>query len=378
LAGCATGSRADRERPADWEQEEAAAVTLAPLALPVPEPVPIAPVPGIATDQPSETWIPLGSWCQASGWAAPHLLTPSSPTYAVSTPNGVLVVRTGNGSVRWDGLEVRLGFAPQMMDGQPCVHTLDLAKTLEPLSVRVSASCVETNLTIVIDPGHGGADSGARSVLGYGYEKDFTLDWARRVGTLLADNGWQVFLTRTADVDLPLANRVALAEECKADLFLSLHFNSAAPDERQAGLETYCLTPTGLPSNVSRGYGDDPALAFPNNAFDAQNLQLALRVHRALLRVNGRLDRGVRRARFLGVLRGQNRPAVLVEGGYLSNPSEARRIADPEYRQRLAEGIAQAVTEQSEAQGAKSDGGNRGIKDPTRRADAALSRRLSP
>ena len=131
-------------------------------------------------------------------------------------------------------------------------------------------------------------------------------------------------------------------------MFLSLHFNSSAPNDQQAGLETYCLTPTGMPSTVTRGYDDDPALAFPNNAFDAQNLQLALRVHRALLQVNGRLDRGVRRARYLGVLRGQNRPAILVEGGYLSNPHEARRIADPAYRQKLAEAVARALVVQPE------------------------------
>ena len=87
---------------------------------------------------------------------------------------------------------------------------------------------------------------------------------------------------------------------------------------------------------MTRSFSDDPGLAFPNNAFDAQNLQFALQVHRALLQVNGRLDRGVRRARYLSVLRGQNRPAILVEGGYLSNPLEARRIANPDYRQRSA------------------------------------------
>jgi N-acetylmuramoyl-L-alanine amidase len=122
-----------------------------------------------------------------------------------------------------------------------------------------------------------------------------------------------------------------------------LHFNSAAPDQRQAGLETYCLTPQGMTSTVTRGFEDDPALSFPNNAFDEQNLQLALLAHRALLQVNGRLDRGVRRARYLGVLRWQNRPAILLEGGYLSNPREARWIATPLYRQRLAEAVAQAL-----------------------------------
>jgi N-acetylmuramoyl-L-alanine amidase len=72
-------------------------------------------------------------------------------------------------------------------------------------------------------------------------------------------------------------------------------------------------------------------------------LQFASLVHRALLQVNGRHDRGLRRARYLGVLRGQNRPAILVEGGYLSNPHEARLIADPAYRQRLAEAVAKAL-----------------------------------
>jgi N-acetylmuramoyl-L-alanine amidase len=136
---------------------------------------------------------------------------------------------------------------------------------------------------------------------------------------------------------------VAFAQEHQADLFLSLHFNSSAPNDSQAGLETYCLTPTGMPSTVTREFEDDPAEVLPNNAFDVQNLQLALSVHQALLRVNGHRDRGVRRARFLGVLRGQQRPAVLIEGGYLSNPQEARLIAEPQYRQKLADAVAQGL-----------------------------------
>jgi N-acetylmuramoyl-L-alanine amidase len=230
-----------------------------------------------------------------------------------------------------------------MIEGQPCVHALDLKKTLLPLMAGAPLTFIKTNPTIVIDPGHGGDDAGTRSVLGNRYERDYTLDWAQRLGTLLATNGWQVFLTRSNDVHLSLSNRVAFAEERKAGLFLSLHFNSAGPNARQAGLETYCLTPAGMVSSVTRGYEDDPALVFPNNAFDAENVQLAAWVHRALLQVNGRNDRGLRRARYLSVLRAQNRPAILVEGGYLSNPLEARRIADPAYRQRMAEAVAKAL-----------------------------------
>ena len=98
-----------------------------------------------------------------------------------------------------------------------------------------------------------------------------------------------------------------------------------------------------MPSNLTREFPDEPSQTFPNNAFDTENLQLALRLHRALLAVNGHLDRGVGRARFPGVLRGQHRPAVLLEAGFLSNPGDARRIEDPAYRQKMAEAIASAL-----------------------------------
>jgi N-acetylmuramoyl-L-alanine amidase len=92
-----------------------------------------------------------------------------------------------------------------------------------------------------------------------------------------------------------------------------------------------------------RGYEDDMRQTFPNNAYDEQNLMLAANVHRSLIRHTLATDRGLRRARFMGVLRGQNRPAVLIEAGYLSNAAEARKISTPEYRQLLAEAIAAAL-----------------------------------
>jgi len=350
LAGCATGPHGKAERARDWENADRAAapempvVPALPAVPPLPAPVPAPPAAAVATNPPAETWVALGRWCRSNGLTAPCPLGAApGPSYALSTTNGVFMLRVGSQVAHWDGLEVRMAFAPQLVDRQPYVHALDLKKTLQPLVLGVPVQFMRTNLTVVIDPGHGGEDSGTKSVLGHRYEKEFTLDWAQRLAWLLTTNGWRVFLTRTNDTNLSLSNRIAFAEAHKAGVFVSLHFNSAAPNEQQAGLETYCLTPTGMPSTVTRGFGDDAALAFPNNAFDAQNLQFALLVHRALLQVNGKCDRGVRRARFLGVLRGQHCPAILVEGGYLSNPQEARRIADPEYRQKLAEAVAQAL-----------------------------------
>jgi N-acetylmuramoyl-L-alanine amidase len=294
--------------------------------------------------QPVETWVPVTRWSSVNGLSGPTILSLSpTPVFTIRSPNGVLMLRAGSRLAHWNGLEVHLGFPPQWIDRQPYVHALDVRATIQPLLKSSLGINVSGSPILVVDAGHGGENAGTRSVLANRYEKEFTLDWARRLQELLRTNGWQVFLTRTNDTDLALSNRVAFAESHRADIFVSLHFNSAAPNESEAGLETYCLTPAGMPSSVTRGYEDSAGQLFPNNNFDAQNLLLAMRIHEALLEVNGHRDRGVRHARFPGVLRNQQRAAVLVEGGYLSNPKEARLIADPAYRQKLAEAIAKAL-----------------------------------
>jgi N-acetylmuramoyl-L-alanine amidase len=303
--------------------------------VPVPQPPPPAPV---------NTWTSLARWSAARKMGRLLRLS-NSPvtTYAIGSSNGVMVLGIGSLGASWNGIEINLGFGPQFIDGEVFLHGLDLNKNLEPLLCGTPLSFPQTNRVIVIDPGHGGSNSGTHSVLDGRFEKEFTLDWARRLEPLLETNGWKVFLTRTDDSDVSLSNRVAFAESHHADLFVSLHFNSAAPDTKQAGLETYCLTPTGMPSTLTRGFADPWYENLPNNSFDAQNLQLAVKMHAALLRATGIEDRGVRRARFIGVLRGQNRPAILIEGGYLSNPAEAAKIESADYRQKLAEAFAAAL-----------------------------------
>ncbi len=289
------------------------------------------------------TWTSLKRWAAGQNIGAPRLLTTTPlTTYAVSSVNGTMILAIGSHEATWNGTGFNLGFEPELIDGEICLHGLDLAKNLEPL-LGGPPLAFGTNRVIVIDPGHGGLNSGTHSVLDGRFEKEFTLDWALRIRPLLETNGWTVYLTRTNDLELSLSNRVALAELHHAGLFLSLHFNSAAPDRNQAGFETYCLTPSGMPSTLTRGYADLWAERFPNNRFDAQNFQLAVRVQRALLHATGAEDRGVRRARFMGVLQGQNRPAILIEAGYLSNPAEAEQIESAAHRQKLAEAVAAAL-----------------------------------
>ncbi len=346
LAGCTTGPHTNRPHVPDWESSEfVAARENAPLLQPTAPPdVVAAPMAPTQADTAMDTWISLAEWCKDTGLFMPSRLVPAPvSTYSLTGPNGVLSLGVGSNLAHWQGLELWLGFAPQLVQGEPFVHWLDLRKTIQPLLTGLAPAPLASNAVIVIDPGHGGPDSGTCSVLANGYEKEFTLDWAQRLARALAASGFEARLTRNSDTELSLSNRVAFAQQHQANLFLSLHFNSAGASQDQAGLETYCLTPMGLPSSVTRGYSDDPALEFANNAFDAENLQLAIRVHQGLLRVNGHRDRGIRRARFPAVLRGQQCPAILVEGGYLSNPQEARQIADPAYRQKLAEAVAAAL-----------------------------------
>jgi N-acetylmuramoyl-L-alanine amidase len=316
-----------------------------------PTPPQMQPIPPVHAPYPSPpTSVPTATWESLADWAAEHNISPPQrlsdmpvAAYSIASKFGTMVVEIGSREATWNGVQISLGFAPQLIDGEISLYAVDLQKNLEPLLCEPPLSFTPGEV-IVIDPGHGGSNVGTHSVLDGRFEKEFTLDWAIRLKPLLEAEGWKVYLTRESDVFVTNSDRVVFANQRQADVFISLHFNSAAPDTSQAGLETYCLPPVGTPSTISRGNFTDPwTQSFPNNSFDAQNLRLAVRVHATLLHAMGMPDRGVRRARFLTVLQGQLRPAILIEAGYLSNPHEASLIETAAYRQKLAEALATAL-----------------------------------
>lgn len=237
----------------------------------------------------------------------------------------------------WQGALFWLGFTTKVFQNHLYVHQLDVQKLLEPLTGRMQ----QFGRVIVIDPGHGKDNHGTKSVHDSKLEKELTLDWALRLKPLLEARGWKVHLTRTRDSEVSLEDRVAFADKNKAALFISLHFNHASPEVQ--GLETYCIAPVGVPAHLTRGPADQPKLALANNQYDTRNVQLAALIHRTMVEQCEMTDRGVRRVRFMTVLKTQKRPAILIEGGYLSNPDESRRIATPEYRQKLAVAVALAL-----------------------------------
>lgn len=351
LTGCSTShvktTYADQPVVPSKEPVETEHVTEGPTLAPPPGAAPEAF--RLPTNRIVKGWIALQKWSEEhNAGSIQRISTGTVPTFALKAPNGLLIIRAYDQVAYWNSMEFHLGFAPQMLNGQPMLHALDFSKNIEPL-LHPLALPERTNRTVVIDPGHGGSNLGTKSIADGSYEKEFSLDWARRLASILETNGWHVFLTRTMDVDMSLTNRVTFTDLNKANLFVSLHFNAAPSptDHDEAGIETFCVTPTGMPSTLKRDYEDDATLVFPNNRFDNENLQYAIQVQRSLLKISGAKDHGVRHARFMTVLRGQNCPAILVEGGYMSNPREARRIADPNYRQKLAEAVATALIEKA-------------------------------
>ncbi len=212
---------------------------------------------------------------------------------------------------------------------------------------------------IVVDPGHGGDDTGA--VAGGLMEKDIVLAIARRLAAVLESRGQVVRLTRDGDYSRALSDRTALANRLEARAFVSLHAN-ASTFASVRGAETYYMSldqgatdaaaaATAATENLAEGAGGAEQNPLDLILWDLaqadvlnESARLALAVQ---LRLNERLglnDRGVKQAPFV-VLTGATMPAVLVEVGFLSNSDEQQRLLDPTHQQNLAEAIAAGILE---------------------------------
>lgn len=189
---------------------------------------------------------------------------------------------------------------------------------------------------VVLDPGHGAEDSGAKGRQGV-EEKRAVLDIARRVRSHLAAAGVVVYMTRENDRFVELEHRASLAKRWRADLFVSIHLNSAS-SRTAKGVESFILSAEGFASTAGGGRG----ARAPGNKHDAGNAALGFQVHRGLVKQTGASDRGLKRARFI-VLRNAPCPAVLVECGFLSNAEEERKVMNASYRDEIARGLAKGI-----------------------------------
>jgi N-acetylmuramoyl-L-alanine amidase len=225
-------------------------------------------------------------------------------------------------------------------DGKLLVSRIDLAKTIEPQLRPQMIQHKGPVQTIVLDPGHGGFDKGARS--SFGSEKEYALDVARQLRPLLQAKGFRVIMTRENDVFIPLEIRARIANATRDSIFVSLHFNATDTNREATGFEIFSLTPRGAPSTAD----DALALSFVNmqagSPVDAQSFELSTAVYHSMLGHIPEFDRGIKRARF-AVLRHTQIPAILVEGGFLTETGDSKRIADPAWRKKLAESICAGI-----------------------------------
>ena len=212
---------------------------------------------------------------------------------------------------------------------------------------------------IVIDAGHGGHDTGTVGPSGL-MEKDLCLDIALRLGKEIQENlpGTEVHYTREDDTFVPLENRTALANQVRADLFISIHANSSR-DRSARGVETYYLN-FAASEDAMEVAARENALSqssihelrdlikqIASNEKLEESRELAAEIQEAL---SGRLrrysrsikDRGVKRAPFV-VLIGANMPSILAEVSFISNPSDELALKKPEHRQRVVEGLYNGI-----------------------------------
>ncbi|MBW7957619.1 MAG: N-acetylmuramoyl-L-alanine amidase [Deltaproteobacteria bacterium] len=245
-------------------------------------------------------------------------------------------------------------------------YLLAASVLLIALSFSAAANGAESRVSgpmvVVIDPGHGGEDTGAKGPSGL-EEKDVTLRLALGLAeTLKKRDDLRVLLTRTADVFIPLEERTAFANRNGADLFISIHAN-AASNKDAIGIETFFLSFEATDEDARRlaafensagAHGAELAAAgaeddiksilldLANTMSHHESSAFAEMVHTTMVGGTGRENRGVKQAPFT-VLVGATMPAVLIEVGFISNPSEEKWLSKADGQARLAESIAEGI-----------------------------------
>jgi len=177
--------------------------------------------------------------------------------------------------------------------------------------------------TIVIDPGHGGLDLGARSKSPYCEEKRICLSTALLVRKYLDQLGYKVILTRSTDVFIPLSRRVKIAHPSRVSLFVSLHYNSSS-NSTAHGIEIF--------------YNDSKKQKAKSKA----SIKLADNILKDMVHRTKARSRGVKRGNFY-VIRETKVPAVLIEGGFISNPNERAKLRSRAYIDKIARSIANGI-----------------------------------
>ena len=190
---------------------------------------------------------------------------------------------------------------------------------------------------IFLDPGHGGKDPGAQ-YLGL-KEKDLNLQVSMQLKTKLESLGYKVIMSRSSDIDVDfITERSRMSNETNADMFISIHFNATGHglNSGEDGIQTYTYLPTGnIPSVINKKWHDNPTRL-------KYSYKLGSYIHQSVLATTQAKDAGLL-AKSFAVLRETNKPAVLLELGYMDDSKESQKIRTKEYQQKLVDGIVQGI-----------------------------------
>lgn len=288
-------------------------------------------------------YVQMADWARANGFDV-HWIK-RDEMVALTNRYWRLVLTKDSQNLDMNGVEVCLTHPVILKNGAGYLAEVDAHTALRPVLAPPKNRPGSVIRNITIDPGHGGKDPGQQ--VGSYQEKKYTLLLALELRDQLKRAGFNPSLTRTTDKWVDKHDRPGIAQRQGADLFISLHWNSVTAGKAEVkGAQTYCLTPAGAPSsNPAAGESREDvsdAEARTGNRNDDKNMFLAYQLQKSLVNNLGVEDHGVRRARY-AVLCGAEMPAVLIEGGYMSNPAESRRIYDPAYRQQMARAIVQGI-----------------------------------
>jgi N-acetylmuramoyl-L-alanine amidase len=273
-------------------------------------------------------------------YGLPAEVVPSGAKIQANTTDRPLEFVSGSREAIINGARSWLCFPVIEQDGKSLVTRTDVAKTIEPLVRPHRVPDVGKVQTVVLDPGHGGHDKG--QVSRYGAEKDFALDVARKLRSILQAKGLRVIMTREGDYFVPLEVRAKIANSARNSIFVSIHFNATNDDPNATGFEIFSFTPRGAPSTSD---GNVAARSFnmqPGSSVDAQSMALSACIYHSVLGQLREYDRGIKRARF-AVLRLTKVPAVLIEGGFLTERGESKLISNKDWRAKLAGAIGVGI-----------------------------------
>src|SRR5437764_5572162 len=273
-------------------------------------------------------------------YGLPAEVVPSGAKIQTETPDHPLEFVSGSREAMINGARSWLCFPVVELNGKSLVSRTDVAKTIEPLVRPHRVPDVGKVQTVVLDPGHGGHDKG--QVSRYGAEKDFALDVARKLRPILQAKGLRVIMTREGDYFVPLEVRAKIANSARNSIFVSIHFNATNDDPNATGFEIFSFTPRGAPSTSDGNVTASAVNMQPGSSVDAQSMALSACIYHSLLGHLPEYDRGIKRARF-AVLRLTKVPAVLIEGGFLTERGESKLISNKDWRAKLAGAIGMGI-----------------------------------